>query len=59
MKSTERFSTRVQAYLRYRPGYPATLVPELLSACGLDQTAAVADIGSGTGIFSLHLRPVA
>jgi SAM-dependent methyltransferase len=53
--ATGRFSDRVEAYLRYRPGYPAELVPELLARCGLDAKAVVADIGSGTGIFSARL----
>jgi ubiquinone/menaquinone biosynthesis C-methylase UbiE len=53
--STSRFSKRVDAYVRYRPGYPATLAPRLLAASGLDSGAAVADIGSGTGIFSQRL----
>ena len=53
--SRERFSDRVDDYLRYRPDYPPALVPSLLSHCELDSGAAVADIGSGTGIFSAHL----
>jgi len=53
--STGRFSTRVESYIRYRPGYPASLVPQLLAASGLDAGATVADIGSGTGIFSQRL----
>lgn len=50
--ASTRFSSRVEAYVRYRPGYPAELVPELLAKTGLDAGAVVADIGSGTGIFS-------
>ena len=52
---TQRFSTRVDAYVRYRPGYPSKLAPRLLAASGLDSGAAIADIGSGTGIFSQRL----
>ncbi|GAB4416432.1 MAG: class I SAM-dependent methyltransferase [Bacteroidia bacterium] len=49
---TQRFSDRVGAYLRYRPSYPAALVDVLASQLSPDQP--VADIGSGTGIFT-HL----
>jgi SAM-dependent methyltransferase len=50
--STQRFSDRVEAYIRYRPGYPADLVPRLLAKSGLGDGAEVADVGSGTGIFT-------
>ena len=50
-----RFSARVDAYVRYRPGYPGALVPALLRETGLGAGARVADIGSGTGLFTLRL----
>jgi ubiquinone/menaquinone biosynthesis C-methylase UbiE len=50
--STRRFSDRVEAYQKYRPGYPSALVSTLLEKAGLDAGAVVADIGSGTGIFT-------
>ena len=50
--ATHRFSDRVEAYVRYRPGYPDELVATLLEQTGLDDKATVADIGSGTGIFT-------
>ena len=46
---TERFSTRVENYVRYRPGYPTEVLRLLQSECGLTSESAVADIGSGTG----------
>lgn len=53
MKSpTERFSTRVDNYARYRPSYPAAAIDLLAARCGLVPGAQVADIGSGTGILS-------
>ncbi len=52
MKSTERFSSRVDAYQKYRPDYPASLVAEIRKQTGLDGPAVAADIGSGTGIFT-------
>lgn len=51
---TERFSDRVQNYIRFRPGYPPPIVPMLISECGLSETSRVADIGSGTGILTEH-----
>jgi ubiquinone/menaquinone biosynthesis C-methylase UbiE len=53
--STERFSDRVDAYQKYRPGYPPALLAALLERTGLGAGAAVADVGSGTGIFTRQL----
>ncbi len=50
--STQRFSNRVEAYIRSRPGYPAALLERLREACGLTPDAVIADVGSGTGILS-------
>lgn len=55
--STTRFSDRVDAYVRYRPGYPNVLIEELRTVVPLDSRSVVADIGSGTGIScELFLR---
>ena len=48
--STERFSSRVADYVRYRPGYASTLLRWLHEDIGLPRSALVADIGAGTGI---------
>ncbi len=50
---TERFSDRVDDYVRYRPGYPADLFA-WLQTC-LPDAATGADVGSGTGIFTAPL----
>jgi len=52
MNSTERFSTRVENYVKYRPHYPPAVIELLQSECGLNRSSIVADIGSGTGILS-------
>lgn len=49
---TGRFSDRVGNYAKYRPSYPPELVPFLEQAIGLDKSRQIADIGSGTGIFT-------
>ena len=46
---TQRFSSRVENYVRYRPSYPTTIGHLLRSECGLTADSVVADIGSGTG----------
>jgi len=46
---TQRFSSRVENYVRYRPGYPAGVLELLRTECGLSPESVVADIGSGTG----------
>ena len=54
---TQRFSTRVENYLRYRPSYPWQVLDVLRHECGLAPDSIVADIGSGTGILTeLFLR---
>jgi SAM-dependent methyltransferase len=51
-KPTERFSDRVANYINYRPSYPPEVVGTLGSVCNLNNHSRIADIGSGTGIFS-------
>ncbi len=52
--STERFSSRVEAYLKYRPHYPKEVIYALREKSGLRPNHIIADIGSGTG-FSTEL----
>src|SRR6266436_5061333 len=49
---TERFSNRVEHYIKYRPGYPDAVIDLLTEECGLTQQSIIADVGSGTGILS-------
>ena len=49
---TQRFSARVENYIRYRPSYPPQVLETLRSECGLTASSTVADIASGTGIFT-------
>lgn len=54
---TERFSDRVDQYVKYRPDYPRAVLGLLQTECGLTPRSVVADIGSGTGKLSeLFLR---
>jgi SAM-dependent methyltransferase len=48
--NTKRFSNRVEDYVKYRPHYPAEIIPFLQSAYGLSTDKLIADIGAGTGI---------
>ncbi len=59
VKSTERFSSRVDNYVRYRPSYPPAAIELLQRRCGLNRRAVVADLGSGTGILTRLLLPCA
>jgi SAM-dependent methyltransferase len=49
---TTRFSDRVENYVRYRPGYPPEVLDVLRAECGLRPNHVIADIASGTGIFT-------
>ncbi|MGX5819333.1 class I SAM-dependent methyltransferase [Chitinophaga lutea] len=50
MKNTERFSNRVENYVKYRPHYPQAIITCLQSETGLTPNAVIADVGAGTGI---------
>jgi SAM-dependent methyltransferase len=52
---TARFSDRVENYVRYRPGYPPEVLDLLRTECGLQASHLVADIASGTGVFTRPL----
>jgi SAM-dependent methyltransferase len=53
--ATSRFSDRVENYVRYRPGYPPEALQVLNAECGLAPQHVVADIASGTGIWTRML----
>src|ERR1700723_3587619 len=50
--ATSRFSGRVENYIRYRPGYPLEVLNSLKTECGLTSRHVIADIASGTGIWT-------
>jgi ubiquinone/menaquinone biosynthesis C-methylase UbiE len=52
MDSTQRFSSRVTNYVKYRPSYPAVILDLLRAACGLTSASIIADVGSGTGLLA-------
>ena len=57
MKPAERFSKRVDDYVRARPGYPGEVVTTLVERYGLTPSWSIADVGTGTGISAaLFLR---
>jgi SAM-dependent methyltransferase len=49
---TERFSSRVDDYVRYRPAYPREVIDLLRDECGLRRESLVADVAFGTGLFT-------
>jgi SAM-dependent methyltransferase len=49
---TQRFTNRVESYVRFRPSYPWAVLDLLETECGLTSASVVADVGSGTGILS-------
>ncbi len=52
LHATTRFSDRVANYVKYRPSYPKEIVLFLENKIHLTIGQRIADIGSGTGIFS-------
>jgi len=52
LNPTQRFSNRVENYIKYRPGYPVGVIRTLTDECGFSRKSIVADIGCGTGILA-------
>jgi len=50
LNTLDRFSNRVDNYVKYRPGYPAEMFSFLIKEKILRSDSVIADIGSGTGI---------
>ena len=48
--TVERFSNRVENYVKYRPGYPPEVLETFRREMNLTKDSVIADIGSGTGI---------
>ncbi len=49
---TERFSDRVDDYVKYRPHYSPEVYEALRQACGLNPEHFIADVGCGTGLLA-------
>src|SRR5271157_4835024 len=49
---TERFSDRVDDYVKYRPHYSPDVVQALRQSCGLKPEHVIADVGCGTGLLT-------
>ncbi len=47
---TGRFTSRADAYKRYRPSYPSAAIDAMIDGVGEPRTLVAADIGAGTGI---------
>ncbi len=50
METVERFSNRVENYVKYRPTYPKQVLDLFRGEMNLQNDSTIADIGSGTGI---------
>ncbi|HTK37169.1 MAG TPA: class I SAM-dependent methyltransferase [Pyrinomonadaceae bacterium] len=50
METVERFSNRVENYIKYRPGYPPQVLQLFRDEMHLMPSSVLADIGSGTGV---------
>jgi ubiquinone/menaquinone biosynthesis C-methylase UbiE len=48
----QRFSSRVENYLKYRPSYPSAIIDLLATEAQLTPASIIADVGSGTGFLA-------
>ncbi len=52
MNTVQRFSNRVENYVKFRPSYPPEVLQSFRDEMNLRPDSVIADIGSGTGISS-------
>lgn len=52
MNSKDKFTNKVEDYVKYRPSYPQELIEFLVEEVGLSKNSIVADVGAGTGILT-------
>ena len=50
--ATQRFSNRVDDYIKYRPKYPVEIIAILKQYIGLNANSIITDIGAGTGFLT-------
>lgn len=53
--NTDKFTDKASNYQSFRPSYPTELINYLYTRVGLSEKNTIADIGSGTGLFSAPL----
>lgn len=53
--NTEKFTGKAEVYAAARQGYPKELIDDLYDEFGFSERSVIADIGSGTGKFSVEL----
>lgn len=58
MDNTEKFTCKVDDYVKYRPSYPDEFIEYLHCAVGINNSSIVADIGAGTGILTKLISPI-
>lgn len=57
MDNTQKFSGKADVYAKARPGYAPEAIT-FIKSLGLTKNSTVADMGSGTGIFSKYLLDI-
>ena len=55
IKNTDKFNSKAEVYAKSRPEYPKEIFETLISNRIIGPKDTVADIGSGTGIFTVRL----
>jgi predicted RNA methylase len=52
---TSRFNSTASFYAKFRPRYPAALLDEIATRCGLDGTGRLLDLGCGPAFIAIAM----
>ena len=55
MDNKDKFTNKVEDYIKYRPSYPQEFIEYLIKGVGLNRDTILADIGAGTGKLTKQL----
>lgn len=58
MDNIEKFTNKVDNYVKYRPGYPQEFIDYLSNELGFSNSSVSADIGAGTGILTRSVAKI-
>ena len=58
MNNPDKFTNKVNDYVKFRPSYPKEFIDYLHITLGMSGESVVADVGAGTGILTKLISPI-